>query len=52
LNKMESYGIKITDERIDLYNQVNVGKLSVAIKDNEDLDNNPTGTTVNILMET
>ncbi len=52
MNKMESYGIKITDERIDLYNQVNAGKLSVAIKDNEDLDRNPTGTTVNILMET
>jgi hypothetical protein len=47
-----SYGLKITEDRISLFNNTNQGLLSIRVQDNMDAGGTPAGTTVNITFKT
>ena len=47
-----SHGLKITDERVMLFNNTNKGLLNIDVQDLKDETNEPAGTTVNITLKT
>ena len=53
INKLngESYGMKITEERISIFNSGSHGKLKIAVKDNTDKALEAAGTTINITLQ-
>jgi sensor histidine kinase YesM len=50
-NRHISHGMRITDDRVSLFNNTNKGILNIQIKDNENDQHEPAGTTVNITFE-
>ncbi len=53
INKLntESFGMKITEERISIFNTGSNGKLKIAVKDNIDEGLQAAGTTINITLQ-
>lgn len=46
-----SHGIRITEDRVTLFNNTNKGILNIEVEDNEDAQQQAAGTTVNITLE-
>lgn len=53
INKLnsESFGMKITEERMELFNTTSHGKLQIAVQDEEDEEKQSLGTTINITLQ-
>lgn len=53
INKLngESFGMKITEERISIFNTGSNGKLKINVEDNLDNDRQAIGTTINITLQ-
>jgi nitrate/nitrite-specific signal transduction histidine kinase len=47
-SKHISHGMKITDDRVTLFNNTKKGNLYIQVQDNMDEQEEPSGTTVNI----
>ena len=51
MNRHNSHGLKITDDRVTLFNNLSKSTLHIEVQDVKDKDNEPAGTTVNITLK-